>query len=191
MPKLYTRNQGGNLRYYADLRDLGGGQVALKPPGSSRATTDEIEAHKLLASKIEEIQGKVAASGSARLKPFMDEFIRQNPGEVTEQWSAGSENPIGGSRQLPRPLHAHGGGVCHHLREILSATVPLVTSRGLKDVRHRCSRWGDDDEDFRNADHGEQYPKRKRRVRIASLQTTLPPTRSPQRAVPPKGVLFA
>ena len=86
MPKLYTRNQGGNLRYYADLRDLGGGQVALKPPGSSRATTDEIEAHKLLASKIEEIQGKVAASGSARLKPFMDEFIRQNPGEVTEQW---------------------------------------------------------------------------------------------------------
>ena len=49
MPKLYTRNQGGNLRYYADLRDIGGGQVALKPPGSTRATTDEIEAHKLLA----------------------------------------------------------------------------------------------------------------------------------------------
>ena len=86
MPKLYTRNQGGNLRYYADLRDIGAGQVALKAPGSSRATTDEIEAHKLLARKIEEIQGKVAASGSARLKPFMDEFIRQNPGEVTEQW---------------------------------------------------------------------------------------------------------
>ena len=76
MPKIYTRNQGGNLRYYADLRDLGGGQVALKAPGSSRATTDEIEAHKLFASKIEEVQGKVAASGSARLKPFIAEFIR-------------------------------------------------------------------------------------------------------------------
>ena len=39
MPKLYTRNQGGNLRYYADLRDIGGGQVALKPPesGASKA----------------------------------------------------------------------------------------------------------------------------------------------------------
>ena len=86
MPKLYTRNQGGNLRYYADLRDLGGGQVALKPPGSSRATTDEIEAHKLLASKIEEIQGKVAASGSARLKPFMDEFVRQNPSPRQSRW---------------------------------------------------------------------------------------------------------
>jgi integrase len=86
VPKLYTRNQGGNLRYYADLRGIGGGQVALKPPGSSRATTDEIEAHKLLASKIEEIQGKVAASGSARLKPFVDAFISQNPDEVTEAW---------------------------------------------------------------------------------------------------------
>ena len=86
MPKIYARNQGENLRYYADLRDIGGGQVALKPPGLSRATTDEIEAHKLLARKIEEIQGKVAASGSARLKPFIDGFIRQNPGEVTEQW---------------------------------------------------------------------------------------------------------
>ena len=43
MPKLYTRNQGGNLRYYADLRDIGGGQAALKAPGSSRATTDEID----------------------------------------------------------------------------------------------------------------------------------------------------
>ena len=86
MPKLYTRNQGGTPRYYADLRDINGGQVALKAPGSSRATTDEVEAYKLLASKIEEIQGKVAASGSARLKPFMEEFIRQNPGDVTDQW---------------------------------------------------------------------------------------------------------
>ena len=91
MPKLYTRNQGGNLRYYADLRDIGGGQVALKPPGSSRATTNEIEAFQLLTRKIEEIEGKVSASGSARLKPFVDEFTRQNPGEVTEQWLHDSE----------------------------------------------------------------------------------------------------
>lgn len=94
MPKLYNRNQGGNLRYYADLRDIGGGQVALKPPGSSRATTDEIEAHKLLARKIEEIQGKVSASGSARLKPFVDGFIQQNPGEVTEQWLHDTERRL-------------------------------------------------------------------------------------------------
>ena len=94
MPKLYNRNQGGNLRYYADLRDIGGGQVALKPPGSSRATTDEIEAHKLLARKIEEIQGKVSAGGSARLKPFVDGFIQQNPGEVTEQWLHDTERRL-------------------------------------------------------------------------------------------------
>lgn len=59
---------------------------ALKPSGSSRATTDESEAYKLLGSKIEEMQGKVPSGGPARLKPFMDGFIRQNPGEVTEQW---------------------------------------------------------------------------------------------------------
>ena len=44
MPKLYTRNQGGNLRYYADLRDIRGGQVALKAPGSSRATIKSLPA---------------------------------------------------------------------------------------------------------------------------------------------------
>ena len=53
MPKLYTRNQGSKLRYYADLRDIGGSQFALKPHGSKRATADEAEALKLLADEVE------------------------------------------------------------------------------------------------------------------------------------------
>lgn len=85
MTRLYTRNQGGIPRYYADLRSLGGGQVALKPPGSNRATSDEAEALKLLAREIEKLEGK-PSTGEAMLSEVVKEFVRENPGEVTPQW---------------------------------------------------------------------------------------------------------
>ena len=85
MTRLYTRNQGGIPRYYADLRSLGGGQVALKPPGSKRATADEAEAIQLLAREVEKLKGK-PSSGEARLGDVVEEFVRENPGEVTPQW---------------------------------------------------------------------------------------------------------
>jgi len=69
MPKLYTRNQGGIDRYYADLRDIGGGQRALKTPGSNRATSSETEALKLLAQQIEELEGS-QSQDTALLGPF-------------------------------------------------------------------------------------------------------------------------
>jgi len=87
MPKLYTRKQGknGELRYYADLRDIGYGQYALKPLGGTRATSDPIEAQILLAAKIEELRGsnKIASNS---LGAFARRFGRDNPGDVTEQW---------------------------------------------------------------------------------------------------------
>lgn len=87
MPKLYMRNQGGKSRFYADLRDIGGKQVALKPPGDSKcATTDETEALKLLAVEIEKVQEQTSNVGTGRLGPFAKEFIRANPGGVTERW---------------------------------------------------------------------------------------------------------
>jgi len=85
MPKLYTRNQGGKSRYYADLRDIGGGQVALKPPGSSRATSDKGEAAQLMAGKIRELGGVLVGPGT-RLSEFVEEFLAANPGGVTEKW---------------------------------------------------------------------------------------------------------
>ncbi len=85
MPKLYQRNQGGKSRYYADLRDIGGGQVALKPPGSSRATFDKEEAAQLMAAKIRELGGVTVAPGT-RLGEFVEEFLAVNPGGVTERW---------------------------------------------------------------------------------------------------------
>jgi integrase len=86
MPKLYTRNQGGTARYYADLRDIGGGQVALRPSGSTRATTDESEALKLLGRRIQELEAEPPSVNSGILGPLVEDFLLQNPGEVTERW---------------------------------------------------------------------------------------------------------
>ena len=86
MPKLYIRNQGGKSRYYGDLRDIGGGQVALRVPGQSRATTNQTEALKLLAAKIEEVENQTPVTGTEALQSFAKEVVRRNPGNVSERW---------------------------------------------------------------------------------------------------------
>jgi len=86
MPKMYQRNQGGEDRFYADLRDLGGGQVALRRPGSSRATTDKDEAAQLFADRIRELGGAVTTGLGTPLATFVDQFLRDNPKGVTERW---------------------------------------------------------------------------------------------------------
>jgi len=86
MPRLYTRNQGGQARYYADLRDVGGGQVALKPEGSTRATTDKTEATRLMAEQILALGEVTRPHRSATLSEFSERFIADNPGDVTERW---------------------------------------------------------------------------------------------------------
>ena len=77
--KLCTRNQGGKSSYYGDLRDIGGGQVALRAPGQSRATTNQTEALKLLAAKIEEVENQTPVSGTEALQSFAREVVRRNP----------------------------------------------------------------------------------------------------------------
>ncbi len=94
MPKLYTRNQGATTRYYADLRDIGGGQVALKTAGSSRATSDESVALILLAAKIEELKGRVRPPGEHSLRSFVGRYLSQNPGQVTDQWLGDQEQRL-------------------------------------------------------------------------------------------------
>ncbi len=86
MPKLYTRNQGGKSRYYGDLRDIGGGQVALKAPAQSRATTSQTEAFKLLAARIEDIENQAPAVREGSLAAFAAEVVQRNPGNVGERW---------------------------------------------------------------------------------------------------------
>ena len=86
MPKMYTRNQGGEDRFYADLRDLGGGQVALRRSGSSRATTDKDEAAQLFADRIRELSGAVSTGFGTPLGEFVEQFLDDNPKGVTERW---------------------------------------------------------------------------------------------------------
>jgi integrase len=53
--RLYQKG----ARWYGDFRDfseVGGGQEALKPPGSTRATTDADEAAQLLATRLADLQ---------------------------------------------------------------------------------------------------------------------------------------
>src|SRR5687768_9477077 len=50
--RIYWRNQGRENRAYADLRDLGGGLVALIPPHEKRATTDPEIAEELLLQRM-------------------------------------------------------------------------------------------------------------------------------------------
>lgn len=138
MPKLYSRNQGGKRRYYADLRDIGGGQVALKVPGTSRATTDKFEAAQLMAEKIREM-GAVTVRPGVRMVEFVEEFLAANPGDVTERWLSetrtrlrraveffGTDRDLSSIRPrqvrewLDRFLHLSASNQRHHLHALSS-----------------------------------------------------------------------
>lgn len=63
--RIYTRTRGPSARYYADFRDfkdVGGGQEALIPRGSSRATTCPREAESLATARLAELERRKAAS---------------------------------------------------------------------------------------------------------------------------------
>ncbi len=50
---FFRKDRGG---WYADLRDKGGKQEAMKPAGSRRATTDRDEASRLLSLRLDELK---------------------------------------------------------------------------------------------------------------------------------------
>ena len=109
MPKLYTRIQGDKSRYYGDLRDLGLGQHALRPPGSSRATQDEAEALVLMGRLIERLrrEGSPVRVQKDSLGAAAESFLRRNPGGVTEGWSREHAHKLGRARRWfgeDRPL---------------------------------------------------------------------------------------
>ncbi|MEN8374613.1 MAG: site-specific integrase [Gemmatimonadota bacterium] len=59
--RVYTRDRGGETRYYADFRDyahVGGGREALKAPGLTRATADPDNAAILAAARLAELKAK-------------------------------------------------------------------------------------------------------------------------------------
>ena len=145
MPKLYTRRQGseGAVRYYADLRDIGLGQHALKPSGDSGATTDPVEAQILMGRLIERLttQPRAHAPAGGSLAAVATRFLKVNPGGVTEKWLEdverrlrravewfGAERPINSIeprhvREWTEALQGKGyanGTVRHHLHALSS-----------------------------------------------------------------------
>lgn len=85
--RIYTRNRGGEDRYYVDLRDMGGGREALKPVGDTRATGDPTLARKLARERVEELEEREARrrylglEGTAELEPYAAAYLRQRARE--------------------------------------------------------------------------------------------------------------
>lgn len=92
--RTYTRDRGGEIRYYIDLRNLGGGREALVAPGETLATTDPDIAAELAARRVKELgaeKRRKVIDGVERvegLKPFASQHLTQKAkgGKVTAQW---------------------------------------------------------------------------------------------------------
>lgn len=98
--RLYTRDQGGEERYYADFRDVGGGQEALIPAGSTRATTREVVALRLAKERLEQLEERegrreyLGLEEVAELEAYADEYLlqRAREGKITEATLEGLEH---------------------------------------------------------------------------------------------------
>lgn len=92
--RIRWRNQGGQLRAYADLRNHGGGRNALIPPGETRGTTDPEIAEYLLVQRmsnlLERRRAKVllGLDPEADLAEFADHHLKAKAksGEYLQQW---------------------------------------------------------------------------------------------------------
>ena len=95
--RLYTRDQGGALRYYADFRayaDVGGRREPLIEPGQERATTDPVTAQVLLARRLEGLEsarrGRVlqGLTSVATLEDFARAHLiaKKESGKFTDHW---------------------------------------------------------------------------------------------------------
>lgn len=102
-PHLFTRSQGGQLRYYADLRPIGGGREALIVKGETQATTDPLVAQALLTDRIREIEARkrnrvlLGIEQEATLEAFASHHLvlKAESGKVTETWLAATERMLG------------------------------------------------------------------------------------------------
>ncbi len=107
--RIFTRrDKDGTVRYYADLRSLGGMKEALKPTGErrGRATSDPEVAEKLLADRVNELlarrnrgerlTGGVAQRNVPGLKAFAAAHLvaKAKAGKVTDNWLERTENRL-------------------------------------------------------------------------------------------------
>jgi integrase len=92
--RIWWRNQGGALRAYADLRDMGGGRRALIAPDETQATTDPEIAESLLTKLMTELEEQKRNRVLLGLDPEADlaesciEHVqeKEDSGEYDERW---------------------------------------------------------------------------------------------------------
>jgi hypothetical protein len=91
--KIYWRNHGGAPRAWGDFREYarwGGKRCPLIWPGETRATTDEVRAHELFASRLQELRD--ARDADARIEqPTTRPPLHQ---AVADYLSAKAEEPV-------------------------------------------------------------------------------------------------
>lgn len=91
--RLYTRQRGGEERYYADFRDLGGGREALKAAGDTQATTDRRIALKLARERLEDLEERedrrryLGLAETPELKEYAANYLvrRAQEGKLAEE----------------------------------------------------------------------------------------------------------
>jgi integrase len=99
---IYTRQQGGEVRYYGDFRDfadVGGKREALIPRGAERATTDLVLAQSLAASRLADLEARRRSrqrgepEGETFLAPYVVYHLRKKrlAKRVTPQWLDAAE----------------------------------------------------------------------------------------------------
>ncbi len=103
-PRIYTRDQGGERRYYADFRhfgDVGGRQEALIAEGAKRATTDPQVAEALYVRRVAEYQRhRLRAVHGLPQEVTLTAFGREhliakaNAGRVTDAWLVQAERHL-------------------------------------------------------------------------------------------------
>lgn len=142
-PRLYTREQGGQLRYYADLRSVGRGRVALIPEGDTQATTDPVIAAKMLANLLESVQEQrrdgalLGVKRRASLEEYASEHLvkKAKSGRVGEHRLTVSEHYLstaiaffGGDRDLASIGVEDVQRFAHHLAELSNGRGGTISS---------------------------------------------------------------
>ena len=109
--RIYTREQGGALRYYGDFRafsDIGGTQEALVAPGEKMATTDPLVAERLAGDRLADLirQRQNRALGAVQKQRAFAEFAsyhlvqKAKSGRVTEGWLSETQRKLEAARDF-------------------------------------------------------------------------------------------
>lgn len=110
MPHVFWRMQGGKRRAYGDLRDMGGRRIALKPPGDTRATTDEQVAEKLLSPAIEKLREQQRRRVVDELEPAkgLKEYAAHHLEQKAEAQEATEDHLAETQKRLERAIEFLG-----------------------------------------------------------------------------------